>query len=245
MGLAQAPFILNGALDYHFDNYNKQEKEIVQTIKDDLYVDDVIGGATTTIKANIYKESATIILKDATFTLHRWHSNDTECEHDEPENTMPTETTVFGVKWDKIRDIFSVKFPEKEEENTKRGILRYLASAYDPLGLASPITLTGKVIYRDTCDRKLGGDERLCDDLAKMWRQWLTHLPIFLEISRPIPTFRKEIHKITLNAFSDASYKGTSAAVYVVVYQASGVSQGLLFLKTLRTWEAGVVKVIR
>ena len=117
-------------------------------------------------------------------------------------------------------------------ESTKRGILRYLASIYDPLGIASPITLVGKVIYRQVCEIKAGWDQKLTDDLYNGWKRWLTHLPARLEVPRPVPSFKEDIREIILHGFADASSKGTSAAIYAVVIQKSGISQGLLCSKS-------------
>ena len=38
-------------------------------------------------------------------------------------------------------------------------MLRFLASVYNPLGLASPTTLVGKLLYREVCDQRLMGWE--------------------------------------------------------------------------------------
>ena len=61
------------------------------------------------------------------------------------------ETKLLGLKWNKSQDMLKVSFPEVTTEKTKRGILRHLASIFDPLGFVSPITLLGKFVYRDTC----------------------------------------------------------------------------------------------
>lgn len=60
--------------------------------------------------------------------------------------------SLLGLEWDKDKDELSVKFPTEETELTKRGVLRKLAKVYDPLGLVSPVTLEGKLIFRDVCD---------------------------------------------------------------------------------------------
>ena len=62
------------------------------------------------------------------------------------------EQACSGLEWDKDKDELSVKFPTEETELTKRGVLRKLAKVYDPLGLVSPVTLEGKLIFRDVCD---------------------------------------------------------------------------------------------
>ena len=47
-----------------------------------------------------------------------------------------------------------------------------------------------------------------------------------------IPLDQEEIDEIQLHAFGDASGRGVCAAVYAVVKQASGVSQGLVTAKS-------------
>ena len=50
-------------------------------------------------------------------------------------------TKILGVKWDKKKDKIGVTIPVEETQVTKGGTLQKLASIYDPLGIASPITL--------------------------------------------------------------------------------------------------------
>ena len=52
-------------------------------------------------------------------------------------NVQQDETTILGLFWDKSKNVLGVRFTEKEIVCTKRGILQYLASMYDPLGLVS------------------------------------------------------------------------------------------------------------
>ena len=146
--------------------------------------------------------------------------------------TSPKDSAILGVSWNTQSDQFAVKFPTPDVESTKRGILRYLASIYDPLGLVSPITLVGKIIYRLVCDRKQGWDQELPKDIYKVWKQWLIHLPQKIEFPRSIPSFKEDIKEVTLHAFADASKEGTSAAIYAVVKQETAVSQGLLCSKS-------------
>ncbi|CAB4012790.1 Hypothetical predicted protein, partial [Paramuricea clavata] len=66
----------------------------------------------------------------------------------------PNESKLLGLKWEKDEDTLSVVFPSDPPATTKRGMLSKLARVYDPLGLASPITVSGKMVYRDVCDSK-------------------------------------------------------------------------------------------
>lgn len=55
-------------------------------------------------------------------------------------------SSLLGLGWDKERDEIIISFPEWEADPTKRGVLRKLASIYDPLGFVSPVTLVGKCL---------------------------------------------------------------------------------------------------
>ena len=59
----------------------------------------------------------------------------------------PGETKMLGLPWNKIKDTIVVTFQEASPEVSKREMLQFLVSVYDPLGLASPLSLVGKVLY--------------------------------------------------------------------------------------------------
>ena len=71
------------------------------------------------------------------------------------------EASLLGLPWEKERDAIGLKFPSESAEPTKRGILGKIARIYNPLGLASPVTLGGKLLYWDACDAKLAWDKQL------------------------------------------------------------------------------------
>ena len=110
------------------------------------------------------KAIATEVFNDATFSIHKWHSNVTELEEAgnlSPESEVsyakqqlggaePHEGKLLGLPWNRKRDTISVIL-KAEDCTTKRNILSQLARIYDPLGLASPTTLIAKLLYRDIC----------------------------------------------------------------------------------------------
>ena len=71
------------------------------------------------------------------------------------------ECGLLGRKWNKDADTIAVSFPQETSAPTKRGILGKIAKVYDPLGLASPLTLEGKLLYRDACQQKKAWDAEL------------------------------------------------------------------------------------
>ena len=130
--------------------------------------------------------------------------------------------------WDKENDTIAASLPLEKAEPRKRGILSKVAKIYDPLGLASPISLGGKLLYRDVCDAKRNWDDKLPNELMQNWVQWEERLPEQLTVPRSLAVHQEEVQSIELHAFGDASGKGVAAVVYAVVVQELGVNQGLV-----------------
>ena len=63
---------------------------------------------------------------------------------------LPEEKTL-SVLWYMKRDSLGFKINLKEKPSTTRGLLATLSSEFDPLGLLTPILLTGKKINQDLC----------------------------------------------------------------------------------------------
>ena len=241
----QSPFLLGGTLDQHLTSVAEEFLDEVVEIKDSLYVDDILGGSSTVTEVESLKESAMEIFDRAHFLLHKWHSNEPSLEapggHD-PE-TEPSfakqqlgvkndETKLLGMKWNKSTDQLAVVFPDVEsKEDTKRTVLSKLASIFDPLGLAAPVTLSGKFIYRDVCDSRSLWDEELPEAIMKRWQLWNANLPMQIEVPRSLARHQDEICSIDLHAFGDTSGQGTAAAIYAMVHQEQGVTQGLITAK--------------
>ena len=135
---------------------------------------------------------------------------------------------------DKNRDNLSIVVPEFNEKLiTKRNVLSYIASIYDPLGLISASHIIGKVIYRELCDKKLPWDTEIPQILKKKFKKWVNDITnILIEIPRSIPTHKESITSVDLHVFGDASIVANCAAVYAVVNQPSAISQGLVASKS-------------
>ena len=141
-------------------------------------MDDLIPGGTTVSETQVQKEKTIEVFNDAVFTIHKGHSNAPELE---PKNEPQSESTnltyamgqlggneqpngkLLGVAWDRFQDTISVTLTPDPASGpaTKRVILSKLVRIYDPLGLASPITLARKLVYRSACDSKIAWDTKL------------------------------------------------------------------------------------
>ena len=115
------------------------------------------------------------------------------------------ETKLLGVPWNKTEDSIEVNFPGPVINVTKREVLGEIAKIYDPLGLASPVTLVGKMLYREACDARTLWDYELPKELKSMWRE-LGRSPERKNSGVKKPCQHKEkIQSINLHTFGDAS----------------------------------------
>ena len=148
--------------------------------------------------------------------------------------TRVTETKLLGLYWDKKEDTLAVNFAtvSKQEETTKRGVLSTIASVYDPTGLASPIMLVAKVIFRDICDQKLPWDKELPPESMRRWKTCLEKLLAKIKVPRAKALMGENISAIQLHGFADASAVGCCAVIFVLIQQGDKISQGILVAKS-------------
>ena len=247
-GLAPSQFLLAGVIEQHLNSWEERYPNIVAELRKSLYVDDLLTGGQTIPQAEDRKEKTVEIFEDASFKLHKWNSNVSELEvNGEPsagndEETYAkqklggdsTDTTILGLKWNKSSDTLTVSFStvDSVSTTTKRTILSKLAKVYDPLGVVSPITLEGKIIFRDVCKTKVPWDADIQEPLSRRWNEWEKSLPKEETIPRPIVKYREPVLNVELHTFGDASTKGVGAVVYSVVRQKSGNTQQLVTAKS-------------
>ena len=74
-GLAQPPFILEGTLKQHFQNYMNEYSIAVEKFQEDIYVDDLVSGGTNLVKIENLKQKSIELFSKGGFNLHKWHSN--------------------------------------------------------------------------------------------------------------------------------------------------------------------------
>lgn len=202
-GLGPLPFLLG----------RPTNPDRVAEIERELYVDELISGGGTIQEAKQKKATATKMFRQATFHLHKWHSNVTELELTKETEIgddlryakqqlriKPRECRLLGLKWNKLTDEVEVTIPEEVAQPTKRGILGKVARIYDPLGLIAPITLQGKLLYRDACEEKRAWDAPLSIPLEQQWQKWERSLPQHVTCPRALTSVQEAIEDIKLHA---------------------------------------------
>ena len=110
------------------------------------------------------------------------------------------ETKLLGAPWNKTVDSIKVAFPAPIVKVTKIEILRKISKIYDHLGLASPVTLAGKMLYREICDARVPWDRDLPREVKNTWENWERMLTRKVEFQRSLVEYREEILSIDLHA---------------------------------------------
>ena len=110
-----SPFLLGGVLECHLNAWEERYPKLGTELRHSLHVDDLLTGDQTIQEGQKRKKKATEILGDATFKLHKWHSNIEQLERDgeqleshddqsfakQPLGVRPNETRMLGLKWNK------------------------------------------------------------------------------------------------------------------------------------------------
>ena len=114
--LNQSRFLLGRSLENHLQKHAVGNIEIPTTFREDLYVDNSLGGTEAIEQARQNKEAGIVVFRDATFELHKWHSNirelhggeraqDSKKAYTKKSSGASTQGAFFlGHPWDKAKD---------------------------------------------------------------------------------------------------------------------------------------------
>ena len=113
---------------------------------------------------------------------------------------------------------------EFQEAATKREMSCKLSSQFDPLGIASPFLLGGKLILQEVSSSGVSWDDVLPDDIRKDWKKWLASLGLLDEFSIPrncLPSRTPQgTFSYQLLGFSDGSNSVYSCVIYLRCWNA-------------------------
>ena len=228
------------------------------------YSDDLSSGADDVDVALRICMDIVHILKTASFALHDFITNSPELFarlpsdmrsssqsvllsrplHDEDEiNEHGMTTTVLGLVWHPQDDVFnfvgrlSHDIPPTQQL-TRRLVCSLIAVLYDPIGLITAATTTGKIFIRAAWLEKTTWDEPLSPSLQESFRKWYGELPLLKTLSFPRYIFvapRQECTHVQLLGFSDASAHAIAAVVYLRSVSPSGVVATHLVMAKAKT----------
>jgi len=145
---------------------------------------------------------------------------------------------ALGIKWNVQGDYFGFSNTEYThvEALTRRHMLSTVASIYDPLGLAAPVIIVGRLLFQDATRLKLGWDESVSPDLMTKWSKWINSLSRFSEVKIPRCIKEEDPDDVSmeLHHFSDASQTAYGTCAYLRCVNRSGVISSNLIMSRSR-----------
>ena len=229
-GATSSPFCANFALKRAVETFaNVQETRVSNAIDDNFYVDDCLAAFDDTEQAKRFSLSLRQALSLGGFRLCKWVSNKYDAIKDIPETERTSlslhirinrevQERTLGMNWVVKDDVFVFPFESSTKPFTKRGLLSYVSSLYDPLGLVTPMLLTGRLLLQLLHRKGLSWDEWVGEEEQKSWESWIADvkelrsfkIPRYVGDSKPQSTDSMELH-----IFCDASESAYGAAAYL------------------------------
>ena len=120
--------------------------------------------------------------------------------------------------WRKEEDVLTFQINKVERVIfTRRGLLSKIAGMFDPLGLASPATIKGKIGLQKLTIAHADWDETIEEQEQRWWIRWLENLEEQkeLKIPRCIRPETGEDVESEVHVFCDASEEAFAAVAYL------------------------------
>ena len=227
-GAVSSPFCANFALRRTADDLKSHSNErAVDAIRREFYVDDFLGSTKTIQEAAYVVTELRHLLNQRGFKLVKWISNVDEVLQDVPEEEKSESCLAFppdaqwqrtlGIRWQIASDSFKFRVADPKSVISKRSILSYVASIFDPLGFVAPLVLPGKQILQHLVRKGFRWDTQLPDSHCKRWTEWCKQIKSAenLEVPRCLGIGSETVDPPEPHVFSDASEVGYGAVAYL------------------------------
>ncbi|XP_055622871.1 uncharacterized protein LOC129766371 [Toxorhynchites rutilus septentrionalis] len=131
---------------------------------------------------------------------------------------------VLGVYWNTTSDTlgYQIKLDKLGSDvtqmlrlPTKREVLAFVMSVYDPLGLISNITVHGRILMQRLHIENIDWDDEIPEKLQSDWQHWLEIIESADSVTIPRYILEERTGEVELHTFVDASEKAFCACVYV------------------------------
>lgn len=216
-GFISSPFLLAATIDQHLSNY---PHPLAQQMRRSTYVDNILIEAKTAEEGIGAYHQSRKIFAEAQMNLREFQSSDPTVKNFLETEGMPVpdEVKVLGVPWNTVTDSLALPPPKREPNtgpSTKRDILKVIASFFDPLGIACPVTTQAKMLLQVLWKHQKKWDEPLSTEQQSQWEAILPEIQEAMRQTIPrrlvsfIPT------EYQLHVFCDASPTAYSTVAYL------------------------------
>lgn len=164
-----APDVAIAALHFLADRAADEYPEAAKLLHQAAYMDDIIFSVDTQEEASQAMTGVSAILQEGAFQIKKWDTSPPLPGEDEV-------VAILGVSWDRIRDDLAIRPPPPIPGSlTKRRLLAWIATLWDPLGMAAPAAVGSKIKLQSMWDCSCGWDEPLPDGEVAAWTEVLQH----------------------------------------------------------------------
>ena len=236
-GLAASPFVLNYVLKFHIAKFQNDLTNLI--LNDNFYVDNLFMTSNSPSEMLDVYQTSCERLAEGGFELRSWFSNDESLQQQFAQDNKGTshnaETEkVLGYSYNPSTDELSIAGPERVDVATvtKRTILSRVSKTFDPLGLATPVIVRGKILLRKLWQDKLDWDDPIPVTMSNEWDNINSDLSDLSNIKFPrrvLDTEARTPNKLVI--FSDSSKKAYGFCVYGVNVDEGSSTSNLLFSK--------------
>ena len=146
-------FLLTPIIHKHIKTYSNEDPKFVVQFLRSLHVDDLNSGSENIHDCYNFCNKAKAKLDQASFNLRKFQSNSSDLEYliNGEINHNSNVTKMLGLISDKHKDNITFLFKYLVALiypcPTKRQLLSFIASVYDPLGLINPFVFCLKVLF--------------------------------------------------------------------------------------------------
>lgn len=224
-GVISSPFLLNATIRVHL---LKSNSGLMKQIAEDIYVDNIVTGTQTISGAlSLYKEAKQSFDK-LSMNLREWNSNSKELVSSIPDEFRADDRKqmkVLGLVWDIHNDQlylnFNLNCQDLNAVQSKRDVLKSIASIYDPCGLAIPVLLPAKLFFQKLWKETIKWDTKLSGNLLTEWQQIVFRFG-YLKVIHIDRYYAQNLNvefanqiEYELHCFTDSSLDAYAAVIYL------------------------------
>ena len=227
-------------------------ENVAEFVHRNFYLDDGLASRPTAKEAIDLVTATQAMLATANLKPYKVVSNSVEVMEAFPAEYMGKEIRDLDLRHDSLPaqrslgvcwnlDTFTFKVCLTVKPFTRRGVLSVVNSIYDPLGLAVPVVLEGKLLLQQLVllgkknikETPLGWDDPLPEALLSQLQRWRNSLSHLENVSVPRcyhPTGFGKVVRRKIHVFSDASKDAIGASIHLQLSNDRGeTSTTLLF----------------
>ena len=229
-GATDSPCIASYTLRKSARDSCEQFPDVIEYIERNVYMDNLYVATDSVERAQRILREMRATLSRGGFNFTKWNSNSSEFLATlepgmrlDPSKVQPQNQKALGLPWNPITDCYMIETKLFRKINfneaiTRRKLLRFVASLFDPLGFIAPLTIRLRKVLQAAWNQGPKWDKPL---LVQNFPDFVTlrdKISNFKDLQIPRNYFLdRPIRSVQLHTFTDASQFAVSAVCYIRV----------------------------